>query len=236
MLTGDEEVGGFNGTKHLMEKTKMRPQFVISAEPTRLKIGNTAKGIIRLKLTARGKSAHAAKPWEGSNAINKMVAGLSKLSAAFPSPEKSTPATTCSISTISGGDAVNKVPESCQANLDIRYAPDDPPDKIIREIKSKCRGIDAKSLSVEPAASCAPDNKFVASLLNSIKKTTGKTGELITKEAASDVRFFTAVGIPGVVFGPGGGGSHSANEWVDLNSLFIFYEILEDFILANINW
>jgi acetylornithine deacetylase/succinyl-diaminopimelate desuccinylase-like protein len=52
---------------------------------------------------------------------------------------------------------------------------------------------------------------------------------------ASDVRYYTAIGCAAVTLGPSGGGMHSDDEWVDLDSLSKFYEILGNFILKANN-
>lgn len=229
MLVGDEEIGGRDGTGYLLEKMNLKPEFVLAGEPTELKVGNKAKGVLRVKLVSKGKSAHAAKLWEGENAILSMVKNLANFQNVFPPPQKPTSLTTFNLSIIEGGDTLNKVPDRCKATFDIRYAPSDNPKKIVEKIQLLCSTTAVEMLTTEPAAFCTPNNEFVRKLQNAIKKITGKSGKLITKEAASDVRHFTARGIPGVVFGPSGGGTHADNEWVDLPSLFTFYRILEEF-------
>jgi succinyl-diaminopimelate desuccinylase len=64
MIVGDEQIGGQNGTAYLIE-LGYDCAFYLAGEPTHLKIGNCAKGVARLELIARGRSAHAARPWEG---------------------------------------------------------------------------------------------------------------------------------------------------------------------------
>jgi succinyl-diaminopimelate desuccinylase len=230
LLTSDEEIGGFDGTNYLIKKLKLKPKFVLAGEPTWLKIGQAAKGIIRLKLTAQGQSAHAAKPWEGKNAIVALVRALTKIERVFPTPGQPTAQTTVSITTIRGGEATNQIPAQSEARLDIRYTPTKIPAKIIAKIRKLVFPVKVVVENVEPAAFCEPTSTFITNLSKAVEEVTGKKDQLIAKEAASDVRFFTARGIPGVVFGPGGGGSHAEREFVSLGSLFTFYQILENFL------
>lgn len=230
LLVSDEETGGFNGSKYLVSEAKLKPEFVIAGEPTGLKIGNEAKGILQLSLTTRGKSAHSAKLWEGINAINSMVNGLASFLKDNPVPEPDSFTTTFNLAKVNGGDAINKVPDCCEATLDIRYIPSDPPELIIADLKNKYPGFEIGATETEPAAYCSPNNEFVRELEKTITEVTGQKAGFIKKGAASDVRHFNTAGIPGVVFGPHGEGSHSENEWVDLNSLFTFYEVLANFI------
>ena len=55
----------------------------------------------------------------------------------------------------------------------------------------------------------------------------------IEKEhGASDGRFFSEKGIPVIMFKPICSESHVDNEWIDLKSLEVFYQILKDFVLS----
>jgi len=61
---------------------KVRPDFVVIGEPTRMQVYRGHKGRLELKVTARGRSAHAASHHLGDNAIYKMlpvIAGIQKL-------------------------------------------------------------------------------------------------------------------------------------------------------------
>ena len=47
--------------------------FAITGEPTDLRIGIQAKGVLGLRLEVRGRSAHGSTPWLGDNAVLKAV-------------------------------------------------------------------------------------------------------------------------------------------------------------------
>jgi len=51
----------------------IRPDFVVIGEPTTMRVYRGHKGRIELKVTARGKSAHAASNHLGDNAIYKLL-------------------------------------------------------------------------------------------------------------------------------------------------------------------
>jgi putative selenium metabolism hydrolase len=52
---------------------KVRPDFVVIGEPTKMRIYRGHKGRIELKVTADGRSAHAASHHLGDNAVYKMM-------------------------------------------------------------------------------------------------------------------------------------------------------------------
>jgi acetylornithine deacetylase/succinyl-diaminopimelate desuccinylase-like protein len=51
---------------------KVRPDFVVIGEPTKMRVYRGHKGRIELKITASGRSAHAASHYLGDNAVYKM--------------------------------------------------------------------------------------------------------------------------------------------------------------------
>ena len=60
----------------------IRPDFVVVGEPTRMQIYRGHKGRLEMKVTAKGKSAHAASNHLGDNAIYKLlpiIAGIRDL-------------------------------------------------------------------------------------------------------------------------------------------------------------
>ncbi len=66
----------------------VRPDFVVIGEPTKMRVYRGHKGRVELKITAKGKSAHAASHHLGDNALYKMlnvVAGVRDLDAHLPS-------------------------------------------------------------------------------------------------------------------------------------------------------
>ncbi|OGF02852.1 MAG: hypothetical protein A3H14_00825 [Candidatus Doudnabacteria bacterium RIFCSPLOWO2_12_FULL_49_8] len=235
MLVGDEELGGINGTKYLLSRGQ-RSAFVIAGEPSDLRIASEAKGILNLELTARGRSAHTARPYQGINAIDLLAQALVRISRALPIPSKRRNAsvTTCVATTIQGGMASNQVPVQARSTLNIRYAPADRPQALEKNIaKLAGRGIAVKRLSVDHAAHCDPANPYLLKLARSITTVTRRPAAVVRKAAGSDIRHFTQAGIPGVVFGPSGGGSaHSAKEWIGVSSLVTFYEVLEKFVTS----
>lgn len=52
---------------------KVKPDFVVIGEPTKMNVYRGHKGRIELKITATGRSAHAAVHYLGDNAVYKMI-------------------------------------------------------------------------------------------------------------------------------------------------------------------
>ena len=58
---------------------KVLPDFVVIGEPTKMQVYRGHKGRIELKITAHGRSAHAASHYLGDNAVYKMMAIITQI-------------------------------------------------------------------------------------------------------------------------------------------------------------
>lgn len=65
--------------QYMIEKTSLRPEFVVSSEPTSCNIYRGQRGRMEMKVTTTGISAHGSAPERGDNAIYKMGPVLSEL-------------------------------------------------------------------------------------------------------------------------------------------------------------
>lgn len=67
-----------------VETEGIRPDFVVIGEPTKMQVYRGHKGRIELKITSRGKSAHAASNFLGDNAIYKLTPIIDKIAGMQP--------------------------------------------------------------------------------------------------------------------------------------------------------
>lgn len=231
MIVSDEEVGGFNGAKYLVENF-YSPEFVISAEPNNtagyLNIINKQKGVVRAQISAEGKNAHGSRPWNGENAAEKLWENYSELKKKF-STVKEEWGTTVNLGNFTSKGAVNVVPDYAEAGLDIRYTKEYTP-KEIEEDMEQIEGLNFEINAVDPMLDTNPDNSFVQKLKSASEEAIGEKVEITRKEPASDVRHFSQKGIPGVVFGPEGYNVHEDGEYLVISSLEEYYNCIHVFI------
>ncbi|MBI2028716.1 MAG: M20/M25/M40 family metallo-hydrolase [Candidatus Levybacteria bacterium] len=230
-LVTDEEIGGFNGTKFQIEKG-VKADFVIAGESTGLQIANRAKGILQVKISTKGKTAHGAYPWKGKNAIWKMNQFLNSLLKKYPIPSRQEWVTTVNLSRIkTTNTSLNKIPDDCEILLDIRYVPEEA-DTIVNDIKEFLpKGFKMDIFEKEPSLFVDDKNQYLKMLQSVVKQTTKKKVRFYGAQGSSDARHFTRVCIDGIEFGPIGGGIGTDNEWVSIESIKTYYDILKTFLL-----
>jgi putative selenium metabolism hydrolase len=131
---------------------KIRPDFVVIGEPTRMNVYRGHKGRVELRITARGRSAHAASHHLGDNALYKMlsvISGIRELDAHLPSHAflgKATVAVTdASISTAS----INAVPDGFTVFIDRRMTFGETKEEAIQQIRDLIPGYQRRQIKVE---------------------------------------------------------------------------------------
>jgi len=109
-------------------------RFLVNGEPTSSKLASGTRGILRVKLRARGRAGHSSAPEHFESAIEKLVDALIGLRRMpWPSSEIFG-ATSYSIGLIEGGVAPNVVPADASAEVMFRTVSD--ADDVLRVVKT----------------------------------------------------------------------------------------------------
>jgi putative selenium metabolism hydrolase len=69
----EEACDGIAPRSFVEHDPKVRPDFAVVGEPTNMQVYRGHKGRVEMKVTAKGRSAHAASNWLGDNAIYKLL-------------------------------------------------------------------------------------------------------------------------------------------------------------------
>ena len=223
LLTGDEELGGRNGARRALEN--LSADFAIAldgGDPQSIVV--LQKGVLRLALTARGKAAHGARPWLGANAVEALMADLTALTPLFPAGDGEHWHRTLNIGVVSGGTAVNMVPAEARALLDVRYTENDDPDALLASMRAAVTG--EVELIRQDMMFKGGESPLFDQLLSH-----ARGAKPAKAHGASDARFLSERGIPGVVWGAQGGGSqHSDGEYLEIASLGELLAMLTGFL------
>src|SRR5215475_14921645 len=165
-IVGDEESeeDAERGSDHLVDSGFIG-DFAITGEPTDLHIGVEAKGVLALRLEVGGTAAHGATPWLGDNAVLNAI-DIFRSIESLPFARQSSELfdrPSINLGRIWGGDALNKVPDRCVIDVDIRYLPDQDPAAILEQVRG-IPGIEVAPLLTRPPASVDRESGFVQAL------------------------------------------------------------------------
>ena len=227
----EQEHGARTGAEVLIEHGHVG-DFMITGEPTDFHIGVQSKGVLDLRVTLNGKSAHGSTPWLGRNAIllaHEHYRRVLKLPFAggrnelFPYPS-------VNLARIIGGDVLNRVPDRCTYDLDIRYLPNQTPKEIVREVRSIDLPAEVEVIFYREPTHVSRSNPYVKTLREVAARHFRGNPVGVGRHGASDIVYFQRVGIPGVEFGPIGGGHHGPNEYVVASSLETYRQMLVQFV------
>ncbi|MDQ3927391.1 MAG: M20/M25/M40 family metallo-hydrolase [Actinomycetota bacterium] len=227
----EREYGGPTGAEILIQNGHTG-DFLITGEPTDFHIGVQAKGVLHLRVTLRGESAHGSRPWLGENAVllahehYKRVLKLpftKERSEFFPYPS-------INLARIIGGDVINRVPDRCTYDMDIRYLPNQDPGEITDQIRSVDLPAEVEILFSHEPSCVSRGNPFVKALREVASRHFHGNPVGVGRHGASDIVYFQRVGVPGVEFGPVGGGHHGPKEFVVSSSLETYRQMLVQFV------
>ena len=220
----------------------IRVDGAIVGEPTELEVVVAHKGFVRWCIHTVGRAAHSSNPDVGKNAIYQMADLITTLRADYE-PLLSQhqhplvgPAT-WSIGQISGGAAVNIVPERCSIDIDRRLLPGETSESALAEFDSVVATAQRRhpGLVVErdvpfgdvlgidtPASAPAVQALFIAT------KAVRGIARLVGVPYGTNASKFVETGIECVVFGPGDvHQAHTADEFVAIDQVVTAAQIYE---------
>ena len=207
--------------------TEWKADAAVVTEPTDLQIGIGHKGFAWFELEARGQAAHGSRPRDGRDAILRMGRILHhleqldrELQARPPHPVMGTASLHASI--IAGGRELSSYPDRCTLQMERRTIAGESAAAALHEIEAILSGLREQDPEFEaavrplfgrppyelPARHPLPEALARAAVASGLR--TGTVGMSFWTDAA----VLGEAGIPTVLFGPGGAGLHSAEEYV----------------------
>lgn len=243
VAAADEETGSENGIHWLVEKGLIKPDMgIIPDVPDGTKIIMAQKRLLHLKIVTRGKSTHGSTPHLGKNAITQMIKFVNILDEykfeAIPSQYFNLH--TMNIGTISGGNAINMVPDYCECKVDFRLLKNQSKKYILSELKKISKIIKgAKFEFIEEGYSDYAEidrkSEIIRSCEKAITKTFSKKPKLVGIGGCTDSKALTLKGIPVADVSIAGKGAHEPNESVKLSELMklsrFFVEVVRDILI-----
>jgi succinyl-diaminopimelate desuccinylase len=200
---------------------------IMIPEPTGFEVINAHRGLLWLEISTAGKTAHGSQAHLGVNAIQSMAQVLNHLDTVFDFAAVRHPylgTGSLSVNTISGGKALNVVPDHCSLGVDIRTLPGQDHLALLAQVQSLLDSLAKKdpefsadvtlSRSME-ALETDPQCGFVKAVCNAVD-----IQELKAVGFTTDGPKLTPLGVPMLVFGPGDGAMcHKPNECISISDL-----------------
>lgn len=226
--------------------TKWRADGGVVTEPTDLRVAIAHKGFEWVEIETEGRAAHGSRPSEGRDAIRLMgrvLGGLDALDRDLQSRAPHPLLGTASLhaSLIDGGHELSSYPDRCHLQMERRTIPGEAPGSAGREVQAlldRLRGEDAdfkaasRVMFARSPHEIPADHELPKMLLRSLPQPfdpasggLSAPGRLAQGRALIGMSFWTdaavlsEAGIPSILFGPTGGGLHSIEEWVDVQSV-----------------
>jgi succinyl-diaminopimelate desuccinylase len=219
------------GSDYLVEQGYVG-DFAITGEPTDLHIGVQAKGVLAMRIQVRGTAAHGSTPWKGDNAVLKALDVFRQIESMSFARESSDlfDRPSINLGRILGGDALNKVPDVCAIDVDIRYLPGQDADEILACVGELPDTEITKVFHRGPVV-VPRDNPFVQTLAEGIGRIVPVDEKIsVGRDGASDAISFLDAGVPAVECGQVGDGHHGPEEWVSIRSLGEYRRALVEFV------
>jgi succinyl-diaminopimelate desuccinylase len=198
-------------------------------EPTDNQLHAGCVGNINATWTFRGVAGHSARPWLADNAIHRAGIGIAALAGLEPVDHEFAGLTfreVVSVVTIAGGVARNVVPDTCVAEVNMRYAPGTSAAEAEARLRALCEPYGELRIDGNAPSGAVPDgNALVQRLIDA-----GGL-EIAPKQAWTPVAEFSAAGVDAINFGPGHPRyAHRRDEQVAVEALVTSHDTLVRFL------
>lgn len=207
--------------------TTWRADAAVVTEPTSLDIAIAHKGFQWIALDTYGRAAHGSRPLEGRDAILRMGRVLARLETLEKRLQEGPAhpllgAASLHASIIQGGQELSSYPDRARLQFERRTLPGESSTVALseaREILERLRNEDPEfdgeaqpMFGRDAYAIDAADP--LPGVLEAAARSVGCTPRRVGMTFWTDAAILGAAGIPSVLFGPGGEGLHSTEEYV----------------------
>ena len=242
-FTYDEEAGGEIGPAFLLREKISRPDLAIAAGFS-YAVVTAHNGCLHLEVTVHGRSAHAALPASGIDALEAATAILSSLyqsRAALAARTSATPgigSPQLTVGLIAGGINTNVVPDRVTFRLDRRIIPEEDPALVEADLRAQIAAASPHArveirriLLARPLVPLPGGKRLAATLCAHATKIMGEPIATTGVPLYTDARHYAAAGIPVVLYGAGPrtieeANAHRADERLPLADLHKATEII----------
>ncbi len=215
----------------------------IVTEPTDLAIAVGHKGFAWVEVTVEGRAAHGSRPAEGQDAILRLGRVLTRLEdldrvlqARPPHPLVGTGSLHASF--VNGGRELSSYPDRATLQMERRILPSEQESTAVEEARgildalaredATFRG-SATAMFSRPAYEVARDHELPVRLAAALARAGGEP-RIAGASFWTDAAVLGHAGIPSILFGPGGAGLHSTEEYVNVGDVILCRDALVELV------
>ena len=217
----------------------------VVTEPTDLQVAIGHKGFAWIDVETHGRAAHGSRPRDGRDAIMRMGRVLQRLEALDRQLQSRPPHPilgpgSLHASIVSGGRELSSYPDRCRLQMERRTVGDESGVVALEEVTSILAALSSEDPEFEASATLtfsrppyelASDHPLPRLLVDAVTAL-GTATATVGMSFWTDAAVLGAAGIPSVLFGPGGAGLHSREEYVTTNDVVTCRDALSTLIEA----
>lgn len=224
LVGSDEETGSDGCLLPYIAEHGLDANWAVCAEPTGLRpyLGN--RGLVWMRVEARGRAAHAGMPAGGRNPIPAIAAVVRALPAppALVSPYGSSPPS-LTPTTLTAGTALNSIPDTAAVTIDRRLVPGEDPAAVVADLERAVvaaagaqDGVRVTCTCIKSWPPCLLDERSpLAAAARRTARRHGYDDRFGFDDACNDASFLAEAGVPTLIWGPGAPeAAHTSQERV----------------------
>jgi acetylornithine deacetylase len=215
----------------------------VVTEPTDLAIAVGHKGFAWVAVEVQGKAAHGSRPAEGQDAILRLGRVLARLEALDRAIQARPPhplmgAGSLHASFIEGGRELSSYPDRASLQMERRTLPGEPDATALEEVRDILSTLtredptfraSASAMFSRPAYEVPVTHELPQMLAASLSHVSGPPA-IVGASFWTDAAVLGYAGIPSVLFGPGGAGLHSTEEYVSVEDVIVCRDALVELV------
>jgi len=224
---------------------KWTADAAIVTEPTDLAIAIGHKGFAWVEVEVLGRAAHGSRPAEGQDAILRLGRVLTWLEALDRTLQQRPPhplmgTASLHASFVEGGHELSSYPDRAVLTLERRTLPDEPESQALEEVRHILATLasedetfraNAKAVFSRPAYEVPAEHELPTMLTRALAAA-GGTPRITGASFWTDAAVLGHSGIPSILFGPGGAGLHSIEEYVNIQDVALCRDALVELALG----